>query len=120
MNKKDIAAIFGGVVYAGLGVVLLATVGNLLDKASVYGFILPVTFVISGALLLASPQPRTIKIVSSGLIGVGVIALLVRYTSLSSTLVNTILGVVLIAVGISILSRVYYGRKHSAAKTTDQ
>lgn len=120
MNKKEILASLGGLVYAGLGVIILATVGGLLNKASVYGFIVPAMLLVSGLLLLVNPQPRTIKIVSGGMVGIGAIALLVRYTPLSGTLVNTIVGIVLVAVGVLLLSRVYYGRKQSSTPPANQ
>ena len=120
MNKKDTLASLGGIAYAGLGIVILATVGGLLDKASVYGFIVPATLLISGLLLLVNPQPRTIKIISGGMVGIGAIALLVRYTSLSGTLVNTVVGIVLVAVGVLLLSRVYYGRKQASTPPANQ
>lgn len=120
MNKKDALASLGGLVYAGLGAVILATVSGLLDKASVYGFIVPATLLVSGLLLLINPQPRTIKIISSGMVGIGAIALLVRYTPLNRTLVNTIVGIVLVTVGVSLLSRVYHGRKQASTPPANQ
>ena len=114
MNKKEIMSSLGGLVYAGLGIVLLATVANVLDRASVYGFIIPAILLVSGLLLLTNPQQRTITIVGGGMTSVGAIALLVRYTTLSSALVHTVLGVILVAVGVAMLSRTYYGRKQSA------
>jgi hypothetical protein len=102
-QSRTISLITGSLIIV-LGFVLLAGVAGLLENITVYMWVLPLLFILSGFISLwGAPKAKTT--VGYGLIATGLIALLVRLGWIDAALVNALLAGALIATGSIMITR---------------
>lgn len=117
-NQQDKAKtyIVGG-AFITLGILLLASLLNMLNAMSVYGYAIPILMILAG-FTLVSAKDKTMHhtVMGLGFLLTGIIALLVRFNVISGKTVNAVLGTILFFAGIFIIVRM--ADKH-AVKNTD-
>ncbi len=107
MQKKEFVSVFVAAVYSVLGIVIIATVANILERAAVYSVVIPISLFISGLLLFVNPTQKLVRTMSLGMLAIGTLSLLVRYTSLDGSFVYTVLGITLLGIGIATFTQLY-------------
>ena len=119
IQKEDISPLVSGVSFAVLGLFLLASLIDWVDSASIYSTLLPVGLILAGlSMLSAIENKKRTKNIAIGILGLGVVSLLVRFDVIRGDVVNAILGVGLLALGTSAITRVMGASKVNPS--TDQ
>ncbi len=120
MNRKDAISVLSGFAFVILGAVLICTLLDYMDSASVYGYVLPILLVIGGVQMLRGTAKKSLTHSGILFILVGAVALLVRLSVLSGDVVNAILGIFLITIGSIILARQYGARSKNEPETSKE
>lgn len=107
MNKRDAVSVLSGFTFVVLGAVLIGTLLDYFDSASVYGYVLPTLLIVGGIQMLRDTPQKNLTNTGILLILVGIVALLVRFSVISGDTVNAIIGIFLITIGSIILARQY-------------
>lgn len=104
-----------GMGFVILGLVLLATLVNWINAASVYNTVLPLVLIGGGLSLVSGKKAENRRVgLGLGMLLVGVIAFMVRFDLISGKLVNAVLGLVLLVSGFIVLTNI--ADKHATAK----
>lgn len=116
-NQEDKTKVYliGGAIIT-VGILLLASLLNLVNSASIYGLALPLLLLVAG-FTMVSAQDKSFynATLGVGFLLAGLVSLLVRFNVISGKVVNAILGVVLLLVGIMVFVRI--ADKHAVKKT---
>lgn len=107
MKRSRILQAGIGTLFALAGVGLLASLVGWLDDSKVYQLAIPVVLIVSGVNLLSDKQEERRRIISFGLIAIGIVMLLVRFNIIQGEVVNGILGAIFFGLGVFILTRLY-------------
>jgi len=115
-DAKVTSYIIGG-SFVVLGLLLLGSLINWINSISIYQTTLPIVLIIGGfSLFSASNEKNRRTGLGLGMLTFGIISLLVRFNVLSGKAVNAVLGVVLLATGTIVLTKI--ADKH-AVKNND-
>ena len=119
IHKENITPLLTGSAFVVLGLLLLASLIDWVDSSSIYSSVLPIGLILAGfSMLSALDNKKRTKSIAIGILGLGIVSLLVRFDVIRGDVVNAILGVGLLALGTSAITRVIgAGKAHS---TTDQ
>ena len=116
-NDKAKVYLIGGAIIT-LGILLLASLLNMINAVSIYGYAMPIILLIAG-FTMVSAKDKQFHFTALGLLFLlsGLVSLLVRLNVISGKVVNGILGFVLVIAGIAVLMHI--ADRH-AVKKTDQ
>lgn len=116
-QQQDKAKVYlvGG-AFITLGILLLASLLNMITSASIYNLAVPLLLLIAG-FTMVSAKDKSFHNASLGVcfLLAGVVGLLVRFNIISGKTVNAVLGFILVVVGIAVVMRV--ADKHAVKKT---
>ena len=119
IHKENITPLLTGSAFVVLGLLLLASLIDWVDSSSIYSSVLPIGLILAGfSMLSALDNKKRTKSIAIGILGLGVVSLLVRFDVIRGDVVNAILGVGLLALGTSAITRAIGAGK--ANSTTDQ
>lgn len=105
-----------GAAFITLGLLLLASLLNIINSASIYGLAIPLILLVAG-FTMVSAKEKTFHnaVLGIGFLLTGLVSLLVRINVISGKVVNAVLGVVLLLVGIVVIVRI--ADRHAVKKT---
>lgn len=104
MKKARILSFTTGIIFIILGALLVASLLGWIDSSSIYDIIIPILIICGGVTTLQDDSKHK-KTAGFGLILIGLITLLVKFSILHGDVVNGILGAILLIAGTSILSK---------------
>jgi|GEM_PF-4092390 FtsH-binding integral membrane protein len=119
IHKENITSLLTGSAFVVLGLLLLASLLDWVDSSSIYSSVLPIGLILAGfSMLSALDNKKRTKSIAIGILGLGIVSLLVRFDVIRGDVVNAILGVGLLALGTSAITRVMGASKVNPS--TDQ
>ena len=113
--KEDIKNYGVGTAFIILGLLLLASLTNIIESSTIYSFVVPTILIFSGVVIFAE-STKYRRQVALGLIATGTVSLLIRLNIIQNDVVNILLGATLSLLGAVIITNTYTKKssKHSS------
>lgn len=112
--KEDIKNYGVGAAFTIMGLLLLASLTNIVESGTIYGLVVPAILIFSGIVTIpeSSKYRRQVAI---GLIATGTVSLLVRLNVIQNDVVNILLGATLLLLGAGMITKTHTKKssKHS-------